>query len=191
MERSLKFIKESNGLWFIDLPEWTGAKGDLQMVLGADTLLDMIAEGKNEVALRFSDKSFEGADYISWYADGLDGDASHGGASYLIKEYNGKATRFEIWLCHVTKFIFGEMPDIIFFKKVFITKVSEIIKLKERLYEINQQPLESIDFLDDNGNRIEIDKRHVHDFKFTGLNNSDFIATNFYKEGFRTEKFSE
>ena len=38
----LKFNKESNGKWYIDLPKWKGKKSALQMVCGADKLLDLI-----------------------------------------------------------------------------------------------------------------------------------------------------
>jgi hypothetical protein len=48
-----KFIKEGRE-WYIDLPEYLasgGSKGDLQMVEGADTMLDIISEGATEVCL--------------------------------------------------------------------------------------------------------------------------------------------
>ena len=66
-------------------------------------------------------------------------------------------------------------------------KISEIIKLKKRLAEINSVPLEKIKFLNDKGNGVYINPKIISDFKFTGLNNSDFIATGFYKEGFDKE----
>ena len=48
-----RFVREGMG-WYIDLPEYLlqgGDKGDLQMVSGADTMLDIIAEEKSEVTL--------------------------------------------------------------------------------------------------------------------------------------------
>ena len=41
MEQNLKFNKEADR-WYIDLPDWTGTKGELEMVAGADTLLDCV-----------------------------------------------------------------------------------------------------------------------------------------------------
>ena len=41
-----RFYKEEHGGWYIDLPaylEQGGAKGDLAMVAGADTMLDIMA----------------------------------------------------------------------------------------------------------------------------------------------------
>jgi len=49
-----RFVRES-GDWYIDLPEYLeqgGNKGDLQMVSGADTMLNIIAEEKDEVVLQ-------------------------------------------------------------------------------------------------------------------------------------------
>ncbi|AEW02627.1 hypothetical protein Niako_6403 [Niastella koreensis GR20-10] len=48
------FIKEPNGNWFIDLPAYTAngaARGDLQMVAGADTMLDVMANASNTVTM--------------------------------------------------------------------------------------------------------------------------------------------
>ena len=65
-------------------------------------------------------------------------------------------------------------------------KISEIISLRNRLKEINSQPLDTIDFLDDEGNMIDIHKDIVDDFAYTGCNNTDFIITGFYKTGFNS-----
>ena len=61
MEQNLKFNKEADR-WYIDLPDWTGTKGELEMVAGADTLLDELDLDKdNVVNLTVSTKMFEGA----------------------------------------------------------------------------------------------------------------------------------
>ena len=41
-KNAYRFNKE-DGKWYIDLPDWTGTKGELQMVGGADTLLDHLS----------------------------------------------------------------------------------------------------------------------------------------------------
>ena len=40
--KNLKFKKEEDNKWYIDLTEWTGDKADLEMVAGADILLDIL-----------------------------------------------------------------------------------------------------------------------------------------------------
>jgi hypothetical protein len=72
----------------------------------------------------------------------------------------------------------------------FQVHISEIIKLKERLREINDNDIDNIDFLDDNGLPIKIEQRNIQDWKFTGLNITDFIDCEFYLTGFtRDENF--
>jgi hypothetical protein len=66
----------------------------------------------------------------------------------------------------------------------FQIRVSEILKLKNRLREINNNEISNIDFLDENGLPIQIDQKNIDDWKFTGLNITDFIDSNFYIDGF-------
>ena len=61
-------------------------------------------------------------------------------------------------------------------------KISEIIELKERLSEINRLNLSDIDFIDYDNTLIKIEPSIIEDFKFTGLNNTDFIWSGFYKD---------
>jgi hypothetical protein len=49
------------------LPEFleaAGSKGDLQMVLGADTMLDIISNGAAEVSLVLAREPFQGAERL-------------------------------------------------------------------------------------------------------------------------------
>ena len=59
--------------------------------------------------------------------------------------------------------------------------ISEIIKLKERLNEINSLDLSDVNFIDEFGNAIKITNEMYEDWKYTGLSNTDFITTEFYK----------
>ncbi len=52
--KNLKFYKEKDGRWYVDLPEWTGSKADLEMVCGADTLLDKLSKEGNRVVCQVS-----------------------------------------------------------------------------------------------------------------------------------------
>jgi hypothetical protein len=49
-----KFNKES-GSWYIELQDYPGPKADLQMVAGADTMLDIMAQDKESVELLVSE----------------------------------------------------------------------------------------------------------------------------------------
>jgi hypothetical protein len=64
--KTYKFLKEGKE-WFIDLPaylEQGGSKRDLQMVEGADTMLDRIAGNNTEVVLNIDRTNFPGADEL-------------------------------------------------------------------------------------------------------------------------------
>ena len=58
----------------------------------------------------------------------------------------------------------------------------EYIKwLTSERQKINKTPLNEIEFYED-GMKVDISKKTIKDFEFTGLNNVDFITSNFYKE---------
>lgn len=108
----LNFVKEKKK-WYIDLPEWTGRKSSLQMVDGADTLLDYISEGKANVKLLVSTEMFENANCLgflnkTWF----------NGANYKIDTYNNYFMNLKVWLCDVTKFVMNEFPEKIYFAKM-------------------------------------------------------------------------
>ena len=114
MERVCKFYKESDGSWFIQLPEWSGEKSALQMVLGADTLLDIMAQGHQEILVRFSDEGFPGGNVLVRQCLGIPGDPDMGGATYKMESYAGIDYNLDLWLCDVTHFVFGEFPEYIY-----------------------------------------------------------------------------
>ena len=100
-----RFNKE-DGKWYIDLPNWTGTKGELQMVGGADTLLDNLSNNGETVTLELSTdkecpKGFETLKRI--VRTPPNGCLYHLGLS-------------PVWLCDVTKFVFdGVFPKRIHF----------------------------------------------------------------------------
>ena len=107
----IRFYKESDNRWYADIPDWTGEKWELEMVLGADTMLDILAQGEGEVSLIISTQPFEGADDLVFESMG------DGGAWYSVDMLKGISyPDFEIWLCHVTEFVFGEFPKILYIK---------------------------------------------------------------------------
>jgi uncharacterized ubiquitin-like protein YukD len=115
MTRNLKFYKDHEG-WFVDLPEWTGSKYDLQMVSGADTFLDIIAQGETETYLTLSDTPIENSNKLKFKEVGrLEGFELGEGAWYTLNQYIGIEYDLEMWLCDVTKFVFGNFPTVIYF----------------------------------------------------------------------------
>ncbi len=63
-------------------------------------------------------------------------------------------------------------------------RISEIIKLEKRRKKINSFKFDELIFIDDNERPILIDAKIMEEWKFIGLNNADFITTEFYKNGF-------
>ena len=113
--KKLRFYKEKSKYWYADIPQWTGRKSALQMVAGADKLLDYIAKGRSEVYLHFSENEILNADKLflikkCWF----------NGADYKINKYLGKEINLKVWLCNVTKFVIGYFPEKIYFKEVKI-----------------------------------------------------------------------
>ena len=109
--KKLKFYKESDNRWYIDLPDWQGVKADLEMVAGADTMLEYMAEGKGEIVLILSEQEFENSDKLEFLRLATEID---NGAFYKLDYYNGIYLGLEMWLCDVTKFVFGDFPNTIF-----------------------------------------------------------------------------
>ena len=115
--RKFKFYKESNNNWYIDLPEWKGSKAELEMVAGADTMLEYMAEGESEVYVYISDEEFEGADVLR--LKGLADDIGNG-AYYFMQKYMGIYLDLDVWLCDVTLTVFNN----VFPKYIFIAKAN-------------------------------------------------------------------
>ncbi len=110
MER-LKFYKETDNRWYVDLPNWTGTKAELEMVAGADTMLDYMAEDTNEVTLCISEEPFEGSDELAFLNNA---DDIGEGAYYKLSIYKGIDINLKMWLCNVTSWFFGKFPQSIF-----------------------------------------------------------------------------
>lgn len=103
------FNKETNGEWYVDLPDYPGAKADLQMVLGADTMLDIMAQGENVVRVTLGTEERGGLDALEFIRH-----EEAEGAWYLMKSYRGIEYNLEMWLCDVTAYVFnGEFPKTI------------------------------------------------------------------------------
>ena len=116
--KNYRFYKDEYG-WFIDIPEWEGEVWDLQMVSGADTFLDILAQGETEIYVTLSRTPFPDCNTLHYQYEGrLEGPELGEGAWYFMNEYNGIGYALQIWLCDVTKHhtVFGDFPAKIYFK---------------------------------------------------------------------------
>jgi len=108
MLKKLKFYKEDDNRWYAFIPEWEGDKEELEMVCGADILLDLIAQGDSEVTVSFS---IDEESRNKLELESID----ESGGYYNLKFYNDIEYNLPVWLCNVTKFVFGDFPKIIYF----------------------------------------------------------------------------
>lgn len=109
----LKFDRDKDERWFVDLPSYIesgGDREDLEMVMGADLMLDrFLRDGENSVSLDVSTDMIE-------YHNTLEKMPieTNSGAYYLWS--SGTRPRVIIWLCDVVKFLFPDFPETIYFQ---------------------------------------------------------------------------
>ena len=114
--KTYTFLKRGSD-WYIDLPEYIaqgGNVGDLQMVDGADEMLDMMSNNTGMVAANISKEPFDNADRLLLTEKC---DDTIGGGYYLMRTYKGEEINKKMWLCQVTEFVFGELPEQIFIRQ--------------------------------------------------------------------------
>lgn len=115
--RNFKFYKEETGRWYVDLPEWEGERAELEMVMGADSFLEILSQGENEVYVTLSDTEFPNAERLRLLDLGrIEGIELGSGAWYSLTSYKDIPYDIEMWLCDVTNFVFGGFPKVIYFK---------------------------------------------------------------------------
>lgn len=118
MRRTFKFYKTEVGRWYVDLPEWEGSVDELEMVAGADLFLELLSQGEETVFLTLSTVPFEGSEILEMkYLGTLEGWEMGAGAWYKLVSYMGLEYKLDMWLCDVTKFVFGSFPENIYFCK--------------------------------------------------------------------------
>jgi hypothetical protein len=116
MERTIRFYKNAKHEWYADIPEWSGDIADLQMVEGADELLNWIAAKSTECKLVMADAHFDNAELLTLvYARE---ENLGGGGDYLLETFKGETKNHKLWLCEVTEFVFNELPERIYFKQL-------------------------------------------------------------------------
>jgi hypothetical protein len=103
----LTFNKE-NSRWYVELPSYPGPKEDLEMVAGADTLLDTLSNNGESITLEISESEINDSIKAVLLREALE---LNNGAIYTCLDS-------EIWLCDVMKFVFGYFPIVIYFKTI-------------------------------------------------------------------------
>ena len=115
VKKELTFNKNEKGEWYLQLPEWNGDPADLQMVEGADQWLELVSKGNSKINLTLSTDNFDGAEVLTLLRTKEQN--LGGGGIYYLENYQGEAVRLKIWLCEVTRFIFDDLPQKIYFLK--------------------------------------------------------------------------
>ena len=117
MLRNLQFERDPDNRWYVVLPEWKGDRAALEMVAGADTMCDILAQGENKINVMIADEEIEESDKLHLIKECDLEDVSLGeGAYYNLFSLKGIEYDFQIWLCDVTKFVFGQFPKVIYIK---------------------------------------------------------------------------
>lgn len=117
----LSFVKEADGGWYIDLPEWTGAHANLAMVCGSDLLLDHLLKKGNRVNVEVikSDTplaEYEDATTSGYFRCEQTEMSLFGGATYNV--FGVEGFDHTIWICPVTLFVLGEYPKFIYIRQL-------------------------------------------------------------------------
>ena len=110
----LRFYKHTDGRWYVDLPTWEGDFEDLEMVAGADDLLEVLSHQLKTKSITFEVWTRK-PDVPCGLMTKID--QTMDGATYQVSNcmyYDSTA-----WLCNVTKFVFdGIHPNHIYFRVV-------------------------------------------------------------------------
>ena len=124
MKKTLRFVKENDKKWYIDLPNYPFAHHNLMMVAGADDLCELLSQDGNSttvdvITLKEANDKLINEGYVvltrtKW--------SLTGGAYYDVSNINGLT---KLWLCPVTLFVYQKYPKYIYVKPVS-AKVSVI-----------------------------------------------------------------
>lgn len=112
MEEKLIFVKLA-GKWFVLLPEYPGSPMDLEMVSGADVLCESMDINKNGfISVTVSTKPKNGDEFATKLVV-LDIKECNEeiGATYVCR-----GSDQEVWLCPVTKYVFGIFPETLYIR---------------------------------------------------------------------------
>lgn len=113
-KRIFKFNQEVDDFdvwrWYVELPEWKGSKADLEMVSGADVMLEYLSKGGKSVEVEISERPSQDADIILIAVDEEGNYIATDLHDYYFK------TVLNVWLCEVTLFVYGYYPTQLYLK---------------------------------------------------------------------------
>ena len=131
MKKIYEFYKEK-GLyaeadrWYVNLPDYPGPKAELEMVEGADKMLDYVLHiychaQDSTVRLYVDTVSFEGSSQLIM----IEGDRQQkeivetcGGRYYFLEFFEDQEVNIVMWLCPVMEYVFGTYPEFVYIKPV-------------------------------------------------------------------------
>jgi hypothetical protein len=88
------------------------------MIAGADSFLEILSQGEEEICVTLSVLDFDGSGKLELIKPGrIEGWEMGEGSWYRLNNYIGIEYELDMWLCDVTKFVFGYFPEIIYFKR--------------------------------------------------------------------------
>lgn len=124
-EYIISFTKESDGLWYVDYPNWPFDHHNLLMVAGADKLCELLSyDGKHtRVKVVPTDKRKDGVQNQDIDKEFELVQGEHGlteGSHYSVGLNPFQSLGGRIWLCPVTLFVLGQYP-----KYMYVTKLNK------------------------------------------------------------------
>ena len=106
----LSFEKWDNGKWYVVLPDYDGDPEDLEMMNGADDLLEFMTDDGMYVNVKVTRDDRASYPIILRMVD-----HDEIGGTYQVENLEG--FNQNVWLCNVVHFLYGEHPELIRFKK--------------------------------------------------------------------------
>lgn len=135
-EYDLTFVREEGDRWYIDLPSWPWHHANLEMVCGADRMLEILSEGREKVRLLvkvaqtpFPEDVVDDMIKEGWIELTLIKSSLSGGATYVprgekmknfyrVHPVTQERSPRTIWLCPVTLFVVGQYPKYFYAKVI-------------------------------------------------------------------------
>ena len=114
----IKTFRKEDGKWHIcpdEHPENNKHKTYFEKVAGTDEFLYVLARKKKKITISMDTEPFENADVLK--LDELC-DAPMGGGYYVMHTYRGKEINKRMWLCDIVLFLFGDMPQQIYVRRI-------------------------------------------------------------------------
>lgn len=116
MIQKIKFYKERTGKWYVDLPEWSGEKENLEMIYDVGDLLEMLSQGENAIYIQIGDEKFPGSNPLILIEMDF---SKFTGGWYHLPSYSEKELNFKIFIGEWIKEYFGKFPENLWFYKSF------------------------------------------------------------------------